>query len=844
MNPPSPAESPLLELYMSEPRLRMTFFGRLVVRAAGYIWYLVVIAAGITLLISDVPRLRAAGALLALMLIDYVIHAKEADRHLTELPERGRVNVARYLAPATAAALEHAYQRSSLTREHFLLGVALELLGADSVHEGLRRLDVDVNQFKQKLKDLSSAHSGEYRERRDLFLEAEKIAVLAFHEARAREHLFVRPSDLFSALPRAGDELVDRAFQTFSIEPDDLELALILSGGRNSLFSGGRLPMNVGELSFETQRRLRHRVVNRAWTSLATPVLDRYGTDLTDRARQGFLGFLIGHDAEYERLLDVLSRPVNPNALLVGEEGAGKETIVAHLAMNITKDKVPRPLFDKRVVALHVSNLVANASPDEVQGRIEKVIEEIYLAENIVLYIPDIHNLVKTSGSAYLSVADALLPLISNNAFPVIGATYPREFRDIMEKRSDFASSFEVIRVEEVSERDAQKLLAYECLVLERQSKCTISFAAVKEAVRLAKKFFHERLLPSSAAALLKDGVLEAVRRGEKRVGAEEIVRAAERKVNVPIHEATEKETEKLLKFEALVHERFVDQDEAVKAVGDALREYRSGLTKRRGPIAVFLFVGPTGVGKTELSKIIADLQFGSERAMVRFDMSEYQERQSLYRFIGSPEGSLSGSLTEAVRKSPYSLILLDEFEKAHPDILNLFLQVFDEGRLTDNLERVIDFKDTILIATSNAHSDIVLDALRHGEPVSSVAEYLKTKLTDVFRAELLNRFSRIVVFRDLSPKDMRRIAEIQLSELARTLEEQGVSLVWDENVVAQVSSLGYDPAFGARPLRRVVEERIRAPLAGMILRKEITKGERVTLASSGGEFQFEKSER
>ncbi len=404
--------------------------------------------------------------------------------------------------------------------------------------------------------------------------------------------------------------------------------------------------------------------MNRAWTSRPTYALDRVSTDLTDLAREGTVGFLIGHELEYKRLVETLSRPINPNALLVGEVGIGKETLVSRLALQIVKDRVPGALFDKRLVALHLSNLVAGAPEAELQQRIKTIVEEIITAGNIILYIPEIHNLVKTSGTAYISAADALMPIIMNNAFPIIGASYPKEFKQLIEPRSDFAGAFEIIRVEEVGEAEAEKILIYESLLLEQKTKVFISFGAVKTAVRLAKKYFRNKFLPSSAEELLKEGVIAVSRREKKFLGPEEIISVAEEKVNIPIHKAGLAEAEALLHLEERIHGRIIDQEEAVKAVSNALREYRSGLARPGGPIASFLFVGPTGVGKTELSKILAEVQFGSREAMIRFDMTEYQDKQSFYRFIGSPDGAISGALTDAVLKKPYSLILLMNLRK------------------------------------------------------------------------------------------------------------------------------------------------------------------------------------
>jgi ATP-dependent Clp protease ATP-binding subunit ClpA len=322
-------------------------------------------------------------------------------------------------------------------------------------------------------------------------------------------------------------------------------------------------------------------------------------------------------------------------------------------------------------------------------------------------------------------------------------------------------------------------------------------------------------------------------------LGPDRVTAVAEAKINIPLHEAAGEEAEILLHMEDFIHERLIDQEEAVVAVAQALREYRSGLTRKGGPIASFLFVGPTGVGKTELAKILAKIQFGSEKMMVRFDMTEYQDKQSFFRFIGSPDGTTRGALTDAVLEKPYCLVLLDEFEKAFPDILNLFLQVFDDGRLTDNLGRTVDFTNTIIIATSNAHSDIINESLSKGESMADIAEYLRRRLIDVFKPELLNRFSKIIVFKNLLPVELDKIVRLNLGELAETVKNQGMVMEFDDAAVKKLVQLGYDPAFGARPLRRVIDEKLRAPLSEAILSKKIVRGSKVKLVLKGDDFDF-----
>lgn len=826
------------EVYLKDPRFRMTFMGRGFVRVASYVGYLFLAATAITFLFSGIDELLYIGLLLVLFFLDYSIHFKRADKPLSDLPKKGAINLATFITPQTFLVLEKAFDRSVLKKTNFFLEAARQLVNFKSIKEGLERMDVKPEEFIQKIEELLILTEGQgEKELKEADLQI--LAKGAFERAQVGRHKFILPVDLFSTLGSLEDEMVARLFNLFDIEKGDLEKALVLSSLKEEFSRFRSLPSTLGGFVPGVHQRIRHRVMNRAWTSRPTPTLDKYSLDLTDLARTEQSGFLIGHGAEYLRLVEALARPYNPNALLIGEEGIGKEALVSHLAFNIFKDQVPEALFDKRLVLLQISELVAGAKPEETQARLQEVVSEIVLAGNVILYLPEFHDLVKTSGTAYLSVADALVPIIKNNEFPLIGASYPREFKESIESRSDLLGLFEVIRVSEITSEEAEEVLVYESLLFEQEMKMVISFGAIKKAVYLAKKYFTNKFLPSSASDLLKNALVAVKQKDKKFLGPGDVIRAAEERINVPIHEASEEEARQLLNLEDIIHERLVDQKEAVKAVADVLREYRSGLTKTGKPIASFLFVGPTGVGKTELAKILTKIIFGSKDLMVRFDMTEYQDKQSFYRFIGSPDGKISGSLTDAVLKKPFCVILLDEFEKAFPDILDLFLQVLDDGRLTDNLGRVVDFQNTIIIATSNAHSDIINKTLNSGEKMSNVAEYLKHKLTDVFKPELLNRFSKIVVFNNLALEEVKKITLLNLNDFAGLAREQGIFLEFDDSAVSEIAKLGYDPAFGARPIERVINEKLKTLLAEKILKKEIKKGEKVKIFYENEKFDF-----
>ncbi len=810
----------------------MSGVGRFTVRVVAYITLLFLVGLAITLILSGGYSLQALGALLVLFLIDRSRHAKGGDKKIRECLTKNPIPVHWCVSSVAFGILERAFERSAVKRTEVLLEIFQEVLKNPAVEEGLERLEISPKDVGKRIQEAAGEIGMSWEERRK---QVEVVVVEALKEAEEARHDFIEPTDILRAFTVLKDPNIERILNIFSIEAADLEGA-VLAG---ELMQKMRKLTSFSPGGVRMRRDRRHRVMNRAWTARPTPTLDAYSTDFTDLARLGSVGFLVGHNAEMERIIEILARPLNPNVLLVGETGAGKETLVGHLALRLTKDEVPKSLFDKRLVGLNVTELVAGAPPEVLHARLQSVVTEIIDAGNIILYLPDIHNFLKTSSSAYLSVADALTPILRDNVFPVIGTTYPREYAAAIEMRSDVTALFETIRVEEISEKEAITVLTYDALLLEQQYGVKVTFGAIKSAVRLAKQYVHEKLLPTSAEELLKSAVAAAQQRKEKLLRHEGVIHALEARVNVPIHEAEGEEVEKLLHLEEIIHARMIDQEEAVHAVADAFREYRSGLARRGGPIATFLFVGPTGVGKTELAKTLAEVEFGSEKAMIRFDMTEYQEIMSIRRFIGTSDGTVDGALTRAVREKPYCVVLLDEFEKAHANILDLFLQVFDDGRLTDALGRTVSFENTVLIATSNAHSDLINEALRKGQSMGEIAEYLKSRLTDVFRPELINRFSKIVIFKDLGPKELQQIAMLQVKELEKILETQGIMLRVEDSAIELLAKIGYEPQFGARPLRRVLEEKIRAPLSKEILEKKMARGNTVTLRAEGNIFQF-----
>ncbi|MDO8557098.1 MAG: ATP-dependent Clp protease ATP-binding subunit [Candidatus Jorgensenbacteria bacterium] len=836
-----------------EPRLLISRSGEIFLNFITCAFYVLAPFCAFALFVFGNAVSEGLGVLLLLFLADRALHFGEAERTLIEV-DQGDGNVALALTPRGYRYISRAFRKSLFHGDNFYLSLFRGLISQHGIKIAVRRLGRASGELLEKLdayendiprSNPSSAglRAGK-RPREELLVHAEILMRGAFRSAQASGERYIEPRNIFAALFAAADPAARKYFEVINLSFEEAQAAIIFARWSGTLSWLKRIPVVLGGFAHRP-RFLRHRIINRAWTSRPTPILDSYSTDLTDLAREEKTGFLIGHKKEYDTLVHVISRIGKPNALLVGEPGAGKSTIIAHLAFNITKDLVPPILFDKRLVSLDVGELIAEATPEILAGRLRKIVEEILLAQNIVLFIPDAHNLFRTAQAKGINAIDVLLPVIKSEAIPTICETYPREFKQYIEPRSDFLDQFQVVRVDEISEEEATRFLIYTALLLERQSGIFATLQAVRGAVTIGHRYFTQKLLPGSAVDLLKQAFAVARERKLDAVSYDIVAEIAEGQSKIPIQQAGEVETEKLLNLENIIHKRLVNQNAAVAAVSSALREYRSGLSRRGGPIATFLFVGPTGVGKTELAKILAEAQFGTRDAMKRFDMSEYQDKQSIFQFIGTPDGERTGALTDAILANPYSLVLLDEFEKAHPDILNLFLQVFDDGRLTDGLGRTVNFENTIIIATSNAHSEFIKTEVEKGRQIEAIGEELKKKLTDYFKPELLNRFSNVIVFRNLKLEEIYIVTGFLIDEVAGLLRDtHGIELQVEDTAQKKIAELGYSPVFGARPLRQMISEKIRGVLAEKILRKEVGRGDTLILSVSGEEFTWRKEAR
>ncbi|MEK7569871.1 MAG: ATP-dependent Clp protease ATP-binding subunit [Patescibacteria group bacterium] len=584
--------------------------------------------------------------------------------------------------------------------------------------------------------------------------------------------------------------------------------------------------------------------MNRAFTAIATPMLDQYSHDLTELARSGALARCIGREREFEEIFRVFESG-RSNPLLVGLPGVGKTAIVDGLAYRMVADDVPPVLQDKRLVSLSVASLVGAAGRQgELEERFTIILNEVVRSGNILLYIDNIQNLMglTTEGGSRLDLAEILAQALGHQAFLCIATTNPTDEHRYVE-RSGLASTLQRVPINEVDTNGAIQILEGKVGAAEHKQEVLFSYDAIERAVTLSQRYIHDRYLPEKAVSLAEEAAVYVRKtRGKGSIiSGEDVAAIVSERTNVPVTQVTEAETAKLLHLEEHIHERVVGQDEAVKAVSASLRRARAELRDAKRPIANFLFLGPTGVGKTELAKAVAEVYFGDEQSMIRLDMSEYQVQSSLGRLIGTAEGE-GGFLTEAVRKNPFTMLLLDELEKAHPDILNVFLQVMDDGRLTDSTGRTVDFTNVILIATSNAGTPIIQAGIDAGEPLEHIKQRLVTQeLGQHFRPEFLNRFDGIIVFTPLDFEQVIAITRLMLAQLAKLLKDKGVQLQVSEAAIIELAQTGFDPQFGARPLRRALQEHVDNALANALLTGELARRD-IAILEPGGKIRVEKA--
>jgi len=586
-------------------------------------------------------------------------------------------------------------------------------------------------------------------------------------------------------------------------------------------------------------------VMNRAMTALATPFLDLFSEDLTQLSKAGYLNLCVARDKEMEefyRLIESGQRAI----LLVGFPGTGKTNFIEGIANSMVAEEVPKTLQDKRFVSLSIAKLVAGASGEgELERRLVNIMNEIARAGNIILFIDNIHNMVGSSslGTENIDLSEVFAEFFSKYNLIVIATTTPNDYTKYLEN-NPLGQLFERVMINEPEFNQAIQMLEAKVGVIEARQQIYFSYEALEKIVELSQRYISDRYLPEKAFIILEE-VGNKVRKERGKhwvIIGEDVAALISEKTNIPLTQITQRESEKLLNLEKIIHQRIVGQNEAVDFVANALRRARTEIRDLKKPIVNLLFLGPTGVGKTELAKTVAEVYFGDENNMIRLDMSEYQNKESLDRLIGSASGGEAGFLTEAVRKNPFSLLLLDEVEKAHPEILNVFLQVMDDGRLTDGLGRTIDFTNIILIATSNAATFYIQSKILEGWPLEKIKQDLiLNELKNYFRPEFLNRFNGIVLFKPLTEKEIVEIAKLLLKKLAQTMEGKGIHFEATIEATEELAKEGFDPIFGARPLKRVIQEKVDNALANYVLTGKIGRRDKVIL-EKGGVIRIEEA--
>ncbi|MEV5766613.1 ATP-dependent Clp protease ATP-binding subunit [Micromonospora sp. NPDC052213] len=719
---------------------------------------------------------------------------------------------------------------------------------------------------------------------------AAKRALLDAHQlSRAMGANYIGPEHILMALPLNPESPAGRMLAAGRIQPESLQAA-----------SAERGPMAGPK------------------PDRGTPTLDQYGQDLTDLARNDQIDPVIGRADEIEQAVEILSRRTKNNPVLIGEAGVGKTAIVEGLAERICDGDVPQTLLGKRVVQLDLAGLVAGTRyRGDFEERLKKVIDEIRAhREELIVFLDEIHTLVGAGGAGSEGGMDAsnmLKPALARGELRVIGATTLDEYRKSIEKDAALARRFQPVFVPEPSVEDTVAILRGLRDRYEAHHQVRFTDEALVAAAELSDRYITDRYLPDKAIDLIDQAgarvrlrtrtpasdvreletQLDDVRRDKEQavadeqyekastlrdrlaeleeqirrargdegttsqvpaVGPQEIAEVVSRATGIPASQLTEEERDRLLRLEGYLHEKVVGQDDAVTAVAEAVRRSRTGLADPERPMGSFLFLGPTGVGKTELARALAEALFGESDRMVRVDMSEFQERHTVSRLVGAPPGYVgyeeAGQLTEAVRRRPYAVVLLDEIEKAHPDVFNILLQVLDDGRLTDSQGRTVNFKNTVLIMTSNLGSELITGTQRAvgfgtGAPGTDaereeLRERLMRRLQENFRPEFLNRIDEVIIFRRLEAEQLRQITELMLEETRRRLHAQDIGVDFTTAGIDWLAEHGYQPEFGARPLRRVIQREVDNHLSRMLLESAISPGQKVVVDARDGRLAFD----
>ncbi len=757
--------------------------------------------------------------------------------------KRGKINVTKGFGLTSIKYIENAYEIAKKTGVNELNAklLFLSMLDDKKIKGLFLRLNVDIKDLYQKIENLArndfnkggrGSSRGSFQKRGAILFsnKLKEILIQAYLDAYLWDQTRVDALNILLPIT-IRDEDIKEVLYDLKVDEDKINNVI-------HWFKTNDI-MVENYLQYKKQARFKPaNAMNRAYTSVATPVLNAFSYDLTVSAKWGRLEFCVAREKEINSIFQTLNSG-EAGAILIGEVGVGKRTIINGLAQRMVKEDVPKILKDKRLLELDVAKMLSGATASDAEQRLVVMIKEIQRAGNIVLFIDNIENLVGiTSGrEESLDLSEVLAGAIERKNIICFANCSNSNYTKYIEGTS-LGNVFSKIKVEEPESNQAIQIIQSKIGFLENKYKIFFSYNAIEAAVNLSGKYLHEEFLPEKAIKILEKVAVQVDQRceGGKRclVAKKDVVSVVSEITSIPLNEVSQDEGKKLLNLEDKIHERMVNQEEAVKMVADSLRRARAEIRENKRPIASFLFLGPTGVGKTELAKTISQVYFGNEKNMIRVDMSEYQQADSVVKMIGDNAGSL-GYLTEAVRKKPFSLILLDEFEKAHRDILNLFLQVMDDGRLTDGKGRTIDFTNTIIIATSNAGALYIQEEITKNTDIAEIKKNLiESHLNKVMRPELINRFDGLIVFKPLGEKEVEKITALILKQIENRLEQKGVKLDFTDKGVSVLAHEGYDPKFGARPLKRLLQDKVENEIANKILNNEIGRRDTVFINESG----------
>lgn len=789
-----------------------------------------------------------------------------------------------FLAQEEAKRLNHNF----VGTEHLLLGLVRE--GEGIAARALQKLGVDLVKVRQEVERMIGKGDKPILQSVSYTPRAKKVIELAIEEGRNLGHNYVGTEHLLLGLIREGEGIAAKVLGNLGVDLKRARVQVMhLLGGDAQGMSG----------NYEKASK--------------TPTVDTFGKDLTRMAREGKLDPVIGRDKEIERVIQVLSRRTKNNPCLIGEPGVGKTAIVEGLAQRITTADIPETLKEKRVVTLELSAVVAGTKyRGEFEERLRKLIDELRSAGNMIVFIDELHTIIGAGAAeGAIDASNILKPALARGELQCVGATTLDEYRKYIEKDPALERRFQPITVEEPTKEEALAILKGLRDRYEAHHRVEINDAALDAAVKLADRYITDRFLPDKAIDLIdeagsrvrlqtfmpppdlkqmeekletlrneKEGAIKgqefelAAKLRDKEQRMREEVEALKREweqkkvtdkavvteedvaqivsswTGIPVKKLAEEESQRLLKLEEVLHQRVIGQDEAVVAVSRAVRRARAGLKDPRRPIGSFIFLGPTGVGKTELARALAEALFGDEDSIIRLDMSEYMERHTTARLIGAPPGYVGfeegGQLTERVRRKPYSVILLDEIEKAHPEVFNVLLQVLEDGRLTDGKGRTVDFRNTVVIMTSNVGANHIKKQGTLGfRPAGEEAAYenmkdqILTELKRTFRPEFLNRIDEVIVFHSLSREHLKEIVVLMLQELVERLKDYNIQLQTTDQAREFLAQEGFDPIYGARPLRRAIQRHVEDRLSEEMLKGTFRHDGVVVVDAREGELIF-----